>query len=846
MDEKIGKFLKILKSNNEREIKKAKTTLKTILSKTKSLSLEKSSKKISEKLKVAIICGGPSLERGISLNSARSAMDHLLSKEVEIFPFYADVYKNFYFLSKSQLYSNNPSDFDFKLQTAAQKLTKKRLIAELKKMDIVFPIIHGKYGEDGQLQAFLEKHKIPFIGSSSKTCEKMFNKLKASLMLKQAGFATIPIKLLKNDAKLEKTLIEFFQKHSRAVIKPIAGGSSIGVFSANDPKEALQKALMLFESIGGEAIIEPFCLGKEFTIIILQNKDGSPVSLVPTEIEVSYENGGFFDYRRKYLPTQNTFWHCPPTFPNKVIEEIRSQAEKLFKLFNMQDFARLDGWVLNDGKIVFTDFNPISGMEQNSFIFQQASRIGLTHSALLWNILSNALSRYKIKIKPRSEDKKEEKERVHVLFGGNTAERQVSLMSGTNVWLKLKKSKKYDPTAFLLDKDNFVWQLPYTFCLNHTVEEIYENCLIAPNYFVLEKFLSDIKKRLNYAPKNYDLKKNLPRRFSFDEFIEISRGKNAFVFLALHGGDGENGTCQQKLEEANLLYNGSRPKTSSICMDKHLTGLSIKKMGGSILTVPKKSLKISFFNNFKDEDLKNFWISLQKQLKAKTFIIKPQRDGCSAGIVRLFSYQDLKKYIQYVKEKASFIPPNSFKNQAAPIEMPLKYEEDYLLESFIETDFIRIVKNDLVYKMKACWIELTVGVLEENGIYHSLNPSITIAEGEVLSVEEKFQGGTGINLTPPPESIVPKQSLDLIRSNVEKIAKSLNIENYARLDIFFNVKSKLTYLIEVNSLPALTPSTVLYHQALAEKKSIPPKEFIELLIEIKKSSQCLTEGKNAR
>lgn len=844
-----------LNYQNEIEIKKAKKCLKKILLKITpqkaNFAIEGSNKKSkvhNKKLKVALICGGPSLERGISLNSARSAMDHLTSEEVEIVPFYVDVYKNYYLLSSSQLYSNNPSDFDFKLQTAAQKITKKGLVAELKKMDIVFPAIHGKYGEDGELQAFLEKHKIPFIGSPSITCEKMFNKHKASLALQKAGFATLPIEVLKNDAQLKKTITDFFQKHnlSRVIIKPISGGSSIGVFSASTPKEALSKALTLFENnLGDKALIEPFCTGKEFTIIVLQNEDGSSVSLVPTEIQVSYESGGFFDYRRKYLPTQNTFWHCPPTFDDKVVQDIRSQAEELFRLFNMRDFARLDGWLLNDGRIIFTDFNPLSGMEQNSFIFQQASRIGLTHRDLLWNILCNACSRYNIKIMQRQNDKNDKKEIVHVLFGGNTAEKQVSLMSGTNVWLKLKKSNKFEPFAFLLDKDNSVWKLPYTFCLNHTVEEIYENCLKAPRFVdKLEKFLLDIKKRLDFAPKNYDVNSNLPIRFSFEEFIKHSKEKNAFVFLALHGGDGENGTIQQKLEESNLLYNGSNPKTSELCMDKYLTGLAIKKMKDKkILTVPKKTIKISFFNNFKELNYKAFWLLLQKKLKSETFIIKPQRDGCSAGIVRLFSYLDLKKYVELVNKRVSAIPPNSFKNQLAPIEMTLKYEEDYLLESFVETDFIRIVKNDLVYKLKTGWIELTVGVIEKNGIYHSLNPSITIAEGDVLSLEEKFQGGTGINITPPSEKIVSPNNLLVIKKNIEKIAKNLNVQNYARMDVFFNTKTKLTYLIEVNTLPALTPSTVLYHQALAEKKAIYPKEFLEYIIEIKKnrvSLECLT------
>ena len=75
-------------------------------------------------LKVALICGGPSHERGISLNSARSVMDHLTCEQIEIIPLYVDLNLDFYQLSLNQLYSNTPSDFDFKLDTLSKKLKK--------------------------------------------------------------------------------------------------------------------------------------------------------------------------------------------------------------------------------------------------------------------------------------------------------------------------------------------------------------------------------------------------------------------------------------------------------------------------------------------------------------------------------------------------------------------------------------------------------------------------------------------------------------------------------------------------------------------------------------------------
>ena len=70
-------------------------------------------------------------------------------------------------------------------------------------------------------------------------------------------------------------------------------------------------------------------------------------------------------------------------FDNETIERIQVQAEQIFKIMGHRDFARFDGWLLNDGRIWFSDFNTISGMEQNSFLFQQTSRIGFSHRDLL-------------------------------------------------------------------------------------------------------------------------------------------------------------------------------------------------------------------------------------------------------------------------------------------------------------------------------------------------------------------------------------------------------------------------------------------------------------------------------
>ena len=82
-----------------------------------------------------------------------------------------------------------------------------------------------------------------------------------------------------------------------------------------------------------------------------------------------------------------------------------------------------------------------------------------------------------------------------------------------------------------------------------------------------------------------------------------------------------------------------------------------------------------------------------------------------------------------------------------------------MFEKFIETDLVQSKGNKLKYSRKSGWVEITIGILEKNNKLYAFNPSVIISEGEVLSVEEKFQGGTGVNLTPPPKEIVKPKAV---------------------------------------------------------------------------------------
>ncbi len=798
----------------------------------------------TQKISIAILCGGPSLERGISLNSARSVMDHLGSLGVEIVPIFFNEKKKAYRISTGQLYSNTPSDFDFKLKKEGKELSELNLIKTLKEVSIVFPCIHGAFGEDGEIQSFLEKNNIPYVGSDSKACKMAFDKFKANEYIRSLGFYapnSIVLKITDSESDIKDKISKFWKSENikRAIVKPASGGSSIGVFSTENIEDAFLSVKTLFSKrMDTRVVVEPFAEGKEFTVIILQNKFNTPVAILPTEIEVAYEENQFFDFRKKYLPTRQVTYHCPPRFSNEIIEKIQIQAEQLFSIFGMRDFVRFDGFLMSNGNIWFSDFNPISGMEQNSFLFQQSSRVGFSHQDLFRYIVNNAFLRRgmpdkieNIFLNDRSKNADQRKP-VAVLFGGETAEKQVSLMSGTNVWLKLRGSTKYKPYPYLLESKGVVWELPYSYILNHTVEEIINNAKnakedVARLSFLIEKV--KIKLCLSLGDTTEDF--FIPRKYPLNKILN----QHPFVFIALHGGFGEDGTLQKILKDKKIKFNGSGSVVSRLCMDKWETNETIKKAKIDGVSVAEhalfqiKDIPKKFDNNLNEAH----WRMLLERLGTKTIIGKPRGDGCSAGVIRLFNKEDLGTYVSLIKNRVKTAPPNTFTDQTSGIDMPEGEVQDVIFESFIETDKLKVKGGKINHIPRTGYVEMTVGVYEEKGKVRSLSPSITIAEDTILSVEEKFQGGTGVNITPPPKEIISPKNLERVKNSIEKVAKYIGIRGYARIDIFVHVKTGKIIVIEINTLPGLTPSTVIYHQALAENPQIYPKEFLENLIKNK-------------
>lgn len=782
-------------------------------------------------------------------------------------------------------------------------------------VDIVFPVIHGKFGEDGGIQELLEKANVPFVGTPSKECHRAFDKYNASLELSMQGFLTVPNFLVEKDKLAKSELEEWFEslnlniENGKVVVKPTRAGSSIGVVVAYGANEAAEKAEgIISEGIDDKVIIEVFLEGgSEFTAIVVDvgtANDSEPVVLLPTEVELQsssnsdIKDDAIFNYRRKYLPTRQVAYHTPPRFPAEVIDCIRQGVSLLFRHLGLRDFARIDGWFLpttatslpsaeNGGKfgntkygtVLFTDINLISGMEQTSFLFQQASKVGFSHSRILRTIVQHACSRFpslvpcnnawtalfrKMQSAKQAEaiQKGTSKQKVFVIFGGDTSERQVSLMSGTNVWLNLQGFDDLDVIPCLLtpaigyssshnhdfsESSHDIWTLPYSLVLRHTTEEVHAACVeaIEPERVEITSRLRDqVMHELGQALSKhdwfagFDIADEQPIKHSLQQWINHVKEAKAVVFIAVHGGIGEDGTIQSFLESAGVPYTGPGPIASRTCMDKVATSLAVDHLTSyGVHTIPKD---VRATEEMLKSSLVDIWNGLKTKLQTETVCVKPARDGCSTGVARLCCQKDLEVYANALRRKLQRLPANCLSRAHGAIEMPVPPPELLIFEPFIETDEIIISnksKNDsarhLVWKGENEWLEVTVGVVGKRGEMHSLNPSITVKEsGDILSLEEKFQGGTGINLTPPPTTIMSEDALQRCKKSIEIMANSLGLEGFSRIDAFVNVRNGEVLLIEVNTVPGMTPSTVLIHQALTEEPPIYPHEFFRTLVDL--------------
>ena len=327
-------------------------------------------------IKIAVIYGGMSTEHDVSVVSAKNVIDNLNIGKYEIHKI--EIAKNGEWL------------------TGGKRI--KNILEELQKVDVVFPVLHGLYGEDGTIQGMLELLGIPYVGckvlASSVCMDKVYTKyiLKNS-KINQAKFVYIKNENTYVDDDLEEIelqndeIIDVVEKKLGfpVFVKPSNSGSSVGVTKANNGVELI-KAIQTASQYDKKVLIEETIVGKEVECAVL----GNDKVLASTVGEIlSAED--FYTYDAKYNNSESKTV-IPASIPEETIEEIKRLAVKAFKAVDGSGLARVDFFVEKDtNKVYLNEINTMPGFTSISMYPKLWEHEGLEYSELLDQLVKLAL-----------------------------------------------------------------------------------------------------------------------------------------------------------------------------------------------------------------------------------------------------------------------------------------------------------------------------------------------------------------------------------------------------------------------------------------------------------------------
>ncbi len=579
-----------------------------------------------------------------------------------------------------------------------------------------------------------------------------------------------------------------------------------------------------------KVIVESFIHGKEFSCIVVRQEDGTTVALPPTEVVKGSE---IFDYRSKYLPGLSRKI-TPIHLPDAQINAIRHECERLFAYFEFNTYARIDGFITATGQIFLNDPNTTSGMLPSSFFFHQAAEIGLNPSQFLTFIIRVSLQE-RIQTYTEINDWGEklaeldqaieqlragqkQKKKVAVIMGGYSFERHISVESGRNVYEKLASSDQYQAIPIFLTgnaEGHQLYQIPINLMLKDNADDIRDKIL----HFEQHPLVEQIKVECDDITSKYASADVVfaPQPISYPELAEFVDA----VFIALHGRPGEDGTVQQQLEKINLPYNGSSPASSSITINKYKT-LQLLRDEGFIVTQQELSTK-SVFLAAPEATLDDIETRFTYPL-----IAKPVDDGCSSAVKVIRERNQLRAFLQTIFREEEAIPAEAQAILQLKDKEEFPCKEEVLLETLIE-------RGDAIH-----FLEVTGGLLTHYDAQGELQfevfePSEALAGGEILSLEEKFLAGEGQNITPArfaTPGVDYTQVAEKVKADLERAARILGVQGYARIDAFVRVlpdHEVETIIIEVNSLPGMTPATCIFHQSAIN--GYKPFEFIDRILD---------------
>ena len=346
-------------------------------------------------MKLGIIFGGSSSEHFVSVVSATSIITNLNKDKYEIYPIYLDNENNWYQVK-------DKIDSIYSLGDLPKQLKKiKNPFKYLKKLDIVFPCMHGSFGEDGKIQGLLEMFNIPYVGCKTLASAISYDKVYTKRLLKLAGINVTPDLVLKQkdndyflvneDFSEEKITIKKLEEligyklNYPVFIKPAREGSSVGVIKV-DNKNDLSKSLKESFLYDDKVLIERCIIGRELECAILNGK-----ALEVGEVK-SAEN--FYSYSSKY-ENKESFTIIPAKINTKLRKKIMGISEHAFKVINGKSLARIDFFYdENNDELYLNEINTMPGFTTISMYPKLAIASGITYSKLLDILIESAYKNF--------------------------------------------------------------------------------------------------------------------------------------------------------------------------------------------------------------------------------------------------------------------------------------------------------------------------------------------------------------------------------------------------------------------------------------------------------------------
>jgi D-alanine-D-alanine ligase len=265
----------------------------------------------------------------------------------------------------------------------------------LGEVDVVFPLLHGPWGEDGTIQGMFEMAGVRYVGAGVLASAVGMDKTYAKIVLKAAGLPVMP--------SVTVSAREWYRdpdgvRHRVAdlgfplFVKPARAGSSMGISKVHDASE-LDAAIEDAHRHDPRALVEQAAVGaREIECGVLEALDGTPETSVPAEIRIGGDHE-FYDFAAKYLPEEHTELDVPADLPDDVGAELRELAARAFEAIGAEGLARVDFFLMPDQSLVVNEINTMPGFTPTSMYPRMWAATGVDYPALVDRLIRLALRR---------------------------------------------------------------------------------------------------------------------------------------------------------------------------------------------------------------------------------------------------------------------------------------------------------------------------------------------------------------------------------------------------------------------------------------------------------------------